>query len=103
MKEKDQELIENSSLEQLFVMDELLPLYEAQGQDVTEAREKVWEVINSKLKEESPYAHATKLELINLRLQMHRLEEEGIDMSKSIEPLSKEIQSRSEIIYQSGR
>jgi len=96
MKEKDEKIIEGLSLEQLFTIDELLPLYEMQGQDVTEVREKIKETITNKFRE-SPYAGATKMELINLRLQMHRLEEtDGFDMSALIEPLSKEIQSRSE-------
>ena len=100
MKEKDQKKIEGMSFEQLITMDELLPLYEMQGEDVTELRDKVWEEINKKT---SPYAGATKMELINLRLQMQRLEEQdGFDMSSQIEPLSKEIQRRSEsgTIYQ---
>ena len=93
MKEKDQKKIEGMSFEQLITMDELLPLYEMQGEDVTELRDKVWEEINKIM---SPYAGATKMELINLRLQMHRLEEEGIDMSSQIETLSKEIETKSE-------
>ena len=100
MKEKDQKTIEGMSFEQLITMDELLPLYEMQGEDVTELRDKVWETINKKM---SPYAGATKMELLNLRLMMHRLEEQdGFDMSSQIEPLSKEIRRRSEsgTIYQ---
>ena len=94
MKEKDQKIIEGLNFEQLVIIDEMLPLYEMQGEDVTELRDKVWEEINKIM---SPYAGATKMELINLRLQMQRLEEQdGFDMSSQIEPLSEEIQRRSE-------
>ena len=40
MKEKDQKTIEGMSFEQLITMDELLPLYEMQGEDVTELRDR---------------------------------------------------------------
>ncbi len=40
MKEKDQKTIEGMSFEQLITMDELLPLYEMQGEDVTELKRK---------------------------------------------------------------
>ncbi len=64
------------------------------GKTLPNLREKVWEEINKIM---SPYAGATKMELINLRLQMQRLEEQdGFDMSSVIEPLSEEIQRRSE-------
>jgi len=106
MKEKDAKAIENCTLEQLFTMDGALPLYEQQGQDVTEVRGKIWKVINKKLNEgERPYLHASQNELVNLRMQMQVLEErEGFNMSALIEPLDREIRLKSEsgIIYDAG-
>ena len=76
MKERDAKAIENCSFEQLLVMDELLYFEEARGMDVTETREKVWEVINSK-----PHLKETKSELENHWFRIQRLKEQGFNMA----------------------
>ena len=104
MKEKDQTLIEGLNLEQLFAMDEALYLPEYEGQDVTEVREKVWDTINDKMRDERPYRNATRVELLNLRLQMKALEEcDGINVSGMSSEIDKELQRKNKIkvVYQS--
>lgn len=92
MKEKDIKIIEELSLEQLHALNELLYLEEYDGKDVTEAREKVWDTINSK----SPYAGATDEELGNLHFRMGRLVNEGQDFLGPMQTIENELIRRDE-------
>jgi len=92
MKEKDLNILRGLSMEQLVTMDETICMNEYCGQDVSELRKAIFDVINEK----RPYAGANKIDLLNLRLEMHKLKKEGIDMSSSIEVLTEEIKRRGE-------
>ena len=109
MKEQDQKIIEGLNFEQLYAMNEALylPPYVnpdgTEAQDVSEVREKIWEVITDKMRDERPYRNATKVELLNLRLQMKALEEcDGINLSSMSSEIDKEIKRRlkAKIVYQ---
>ena len=110
MKEKDIKAIENCSLEQLFVMDEFLDLEENRGVDTTEVKDKVWEVINKKLKEEEQpkeinrYEDCTKEELTSLLQSAQRLEDEGLSLTKTIIKIESALEDKvdSGIIYESS-
>jgi len=48
-REPPKDPLKELDLDQLLTMSDVLDLYEIDGQDVTELREQIWEVINQKM------------------------------------------------------